>query len=70
MECFGELKADLSSKHELLPDADIIIASCAFEVGGYLATGNTRHFERIPGLGLLNWMNSYRAWKLLCETII
>ena len=56
MERFGILKAELSTRHQLLPDADIIIAACAFEYGGKLASGNTRHFERFSGLRLFNWM--------------
>ena len=57
MERFGALKSELSVRHRMLPDANIIIAACALEFGGHLATGNTRHFERFHGLRLFNWMS-------------
>ena len=36
-------------------DADLIIAATALEAHRVLVTGNTRHFEWIPGLTLLDW---------------
>jgi len=52
---FGELKARLKKKNQLLPDADIFVAAVTLEKAEALVTGNTRHFERIDGLALENW---------------
>ena len=50
--------ADLQLRGELIGDADILIASTALEHGLIIATGNTAHFERIPGLQVVNWRES------------
>lgn len=36
-------------------DADLIIAATALEQGRTLVTGNTAHFQWVPGLQLDNW---------------
>jgi tRNA(fMet)-specific endonuclease VapC len=52
---FGELKALLKKKNQLLPDADIFVAATALEKAEGLVTGNRKHFERISGLRIENW---------------
>ena len=52
---FGILKANLTQSGQPLPDADLLIASIAKANRANIVTGNTRHFERIPGLKLENW---------------
>jgi tRNA(fMet)-specific endonuclease VapC len=47
--------ADLQLRGELIGDADILIAATALEHGLAIATGNIVHFERIPGLQVVNW---------------
>jgi predicted nucleic acid-binding protein len=47
---FGELRAYLEDRGELLPDADLQIAATALHHELELVTGNVRHFERIPEL--------------------
>jgi len=47
---FGELRAHLEDRGELLPDADLQIAATALHHELELVTGNVRHFERIPEL--------------------
>lgn len=47
---FGRLRADLETKGQILPDADIQIAATAIYHQIELVTGNTRHFERIQDL--------------------
>ena len=39
----------------LIGDADILIAATAIEHACVLASNNTAHFSRIPGLSLDNW---------------
>jgi tRNA(fMet)-specific endonuclease VapC len=53
---FGSLKADLEARGEPLDDLDLQIASIAVENDLALVTNNTRHFQRIPGLRLENWL--------------
>jgi len=53
---FGLLKADLEATGEPLDDLDLQIASIALENNLPLLTNNTRHFARIGGLQLQNWI--------------
>ena len=53
---FGVLKAELDARGESLDDLDLQIASIAIETNSTLLTNNTRHFKRITGLRLLNWL--------------
>jgi len=50
--------ADLQLRGDLIGDADILIAATALEHGLSIATGNTSHSERIPGLQVVNWRES------------
>jgi tRNA(fMet)-specific endonuclease VapC len=52
---YGELRAELESRGILPGDADLRIGSIALARGLTVVTGNTKHFERIPGLGVENW---------------
>ena len=52
---FGVFKANLESDGRGLADADLLIGSIARANSAIVVTGNTRHFERIPGLKLENW---------------
>jgi len=53
---FGSLKADLKKKKILVPDADLFIAATVLEKAKMLVTGNVRHFEKISGLKIENWI--------------
>lgn len=53
---FGELKAHLAGRGELVPDADLLIASIAVAHGADIVTGNQRHFTRIPGVSVEDWI--------------
>jgi len=56
MKRFGHLKAQLGQTGNQLADADLLIAATVLETCTHLVTGNTRHFSRIEGLILLNWL--------------
>lgn len=56
MKRFGCLKAQLEQSGNPLADADLLIAATALETCTYLVTGNTKHFSRIEGLNLVNWL--------------
>ena len=55
LKAFGQAKAILERAGLPIPDADIHIAATALCRNASLATGNLRHFSRIPGLRLQNW---------------
>ena len=52
----GRLRARLEKEGRLLPLADLEIAAIAMANDLCLVSGNTRHFSRIPGLRLENWL--------------
>jgi tRNA(fMet)-specific endonuclease VapC len=53
---FGALKAELEVRGEPLDDLDLQIASIAIETNSSLLTNNTKHFKRVSGLQILNWL--------------
>jgi tRNA(fMet)-specific endonuclease VapC len=53
---FGVLKAELEARGEPLDDLDLQIASIAIETNSALLTNNTKHFKRVSGLQLINWL--------------
>lgn len=55
-EVYGGLRARLEKKGERLGEADLMIAAIALHHGLTLVSGNTRHFSRVPGLALVNWL--------------
>ncbi len=54
---FGEQKATLAKEGKLIDDADLFIASCALVSKRVLVTNNEKHFSRIKGLKIENWVN-------------
>ncbi len=52
----ADIYADLYRRGLLIGDADILIAATALVHGYAVATNNERHFQRIPGLHLENWL--------------
>lgn len=55
---FGEVKATLAAAGQIVADADLFIAAIALGRGATLVTGNRKHYERIPGLGLEAWLRA------------
>jgi tRNA(fMet)-specific endonuclease VapC len=53
---FGKLKADLERAGASVGDLDLQIASIALENGALLVTHNRKHFDRVPGLVLEDWL--------------
>ncbi|MFD3705103.1 type II toxin-antitoxin system VapC family toxin [Nocardia sp. NPDC058658] len=45
--------ADLTNRGEEIGAHDVLIAATAMSIGWQVATANTRHFKRIPGLDVL-----------------
>ncbi len=55
-ETYGPLRAELERIGRRLDGPDLRIASIALSRDLTLVTGNTRHFERVPGLRVENWL--------------
>jgi tRNA(fMet)-specific endonuclease VapC len=53
---YGELRADLERRGLGIGDGDTRIAAVALVHDQIMITGNTRHFERVPGLQVENWL--------------
>ncbi|MGB7589186.1 MAG: PIN domain-containing protein [Solirubrobacterales bacterium] len=53
---YGPLRAQLESDGQRLDEPDMRIASIALSRELTLVTGNVRHFARIPGLTVENWL--------------
>ncbi len=53
---FGKFKVELRRKGQAIGDIDLLIAGVAFSRGLTLITNNTKHFDRIPGISLDNWL--------------
>lgn len=56
LETYGRVKAELAASGRLIEDNDLFVAATALAVGATLVTGNQRHFTRVPGLELANWI--------------
>lgn len=54
-EIGGRAQAAMKKLGRKAPTADLMVGVHALARGFTLVTANTRHFEHIPGLKLLNW---------------
>jgi tRNA(fMet)-specific endonuclease VapC len=53
---FGVFKASLKAQGNLIPDADLWIASISRALNVTVVTGNTKHLERVPGVAIADWI--------------
>ena len=53
---YGDLRAQLERLGMPLADADLRIAAIALTHSLTMVTGNVRHFRRVPGLTVENWL--------------
>jgi tRNA(fMet)-specific endonuclease VapC len=52
---YGQIKAALEKRGEIIGENDIHIAAHAISQGLILVTNNLREFKRVPNLALENW---------------
>ena len=57
-EVHGALRLELEAVGKRLDEPDLRIASIVKVHGLTLVTGNVRHFGRVPGLSVENWLGS------------
>jgi len=55
-QIFGEVKASLEQRGQRLADADLLIGAIAAANHAIVVTGNRRHYARIPGITLEDWI--------------
>ena len=55
-EAYGRLRAELERSGTPLAEPDLRIASIAVTHNLTVVTGNVRHFSRVPGLRVENWI--------------
>jgi tRNA(fMet)-specific endonuclease VapC len=55
MDSFGDIKAQLSASGNTVDDFDLLIGCTALTLNYAVVTNNTRHYEKIPGLKVVNW---------------
>ena len=55
MDSFGDIKAQLSASGQTVDDFDLLIGCSALTLNYAVVTNNTRHYEKIPGLRVINW---------------
>ena len=55
-EVYGRLRAELEGRGTPLGEADLTIAAIALRHDLTLITGNVRHFQRVPGLRVEDWL--------------
>lgn len=56
-QIFGEAKAMLECQGRRLADADLFIGAIAAARQAMVVTANRRHYERIPGVAVENWID-------------
>jgi tRNA(fMet)-specific endonuclease VapC len=59
----GELIDHLARKGSSIGAMDTLIAAHALELGATLVTANTKHFQRVPGLSIVNWSKEQKPTK-------
>ena len=56
IEAFADVKLSLEKQGDKLADLDLLIAATALSLNYTLVTNNIKHYKRIKGLKLENWM--------------
>ena len=54
--CYGEIRADLEIRGQIIGAYDLLIAAHALSENLTLITNNVKEFSKIKGLNVLNWL--------------
>lgn len=57
-ELYANIRAHLERAGTRLDEPDLRIAATVLAHGATLITGNVRHFQRVPGLAVENWLEA------------
>jgi tRNA(fMet)-specific endonuclease VapC len=57
-EVYGPLRSELEARGKRLDEPDLRIASIVLAAGLVLVSANLRHFARVPGLRVENWLET------------
>ena len=60
---YGKLRAGMERKGTPLTEPDLRIASIAMHHGLIVITGNARHFSKVPGLKVEDWIHEKNESK-------
>ncbi|MBL8527149.1 MAG: type II toxin-antitoxin system VapC family toxin [Burkholderiales bacterium] len=55
-EHYGDLRATLEKRGTPIGAMDLMIAAHARSLGAIMVTHNRRHFDKVPGLKVENWV--------------
>ena len=55
MDSFADIKASLSASGTVVDDFDLLIGCTALTLNYAVVSNNTKHFEKVPGLKVVNW---------------
>ncbi len=55
-DVYGNIKYSLEKKGQMIDEFDMMIAGHAISEGLTVVTNNLKHFDRIPGLKVENWL--------------
>ena len=58
LQHYVEIRVELEQAGRCISEADLWIAAIARAAGGTLVTNNTREFERVSGLTVVDWLAS------------
>jgi tRNA(fMet)-specific endonuclease VapC len=53
---YADIRYRLVTTGQPIGEMDMMIAAHSLALGAVLVTNNTRHYDRIPGLALVNWV--------------
>jgi len=53
---YGKIRAELERKGQVIGSLDMLIAAHAKSMGVTLVTNNTKEFDRVSGLVVVNWV--------------
>lgn len=63
LRLYGENKAQLEDRGQIIGEFDLLIGSCAVHNGLVMVTSNLKHFDHIPNIVLEDWAQKSKFKK-------